>query len=460
MFKHIITIALFSVVFLMPVMVSTVVPNSDFGGAVMAEEKKEKEPKYKNVKTRKRQSVGAKCGKALEKVQVVLEEEDWPKSMEMLEGIEASTKTCKSPYEQTQLWKFKGYVYYSLDDFPGAIRSYRQVINGEGTPEDLRLDTRYTLAQLYTAEERYAEAAAELEIWIEESTIVSNAARGLLAQIYYQLDRKEDSLTMLELAIDDVESKGKLPKERWWSLQRVLYYEKNDYNRVVEILEKLVKHYPKWTFWKQLGGMYGEQERPLDQLVASEVVYINDKFDKENQVMGMGYMYLAAEVPYKAAQIISKGMDDGIIEKNAKNLEVLGTAWYQAKELNLALSSLDRASQYSDSGDLQARMAGIYLDLGKDKQAYKASLKAADKGSIKRPSSNYLIMGNALVNMHCYKDAISAFQKALKVSETKKEKKFPTQWIRYADVEGTRLGKLRDLGAKVPSCRKQTMIRY
>ena len=454
MFKHIITIALFSVVFLMPVMVSTVVPNSDFGGAVMAEEKKEKEPKYKNVKTRKRQSVGAKCGKALEKVQVVLEEEDWPKSMEMLEGIEASTKTCKSPYEQTQLWKFKGYVYYSLDDFPGAIRSYRQVINGEGTPEDLRLDTRYTLAQLYTAEERYAEAAAELEIWIEESTIVSNAARGLLAQIYYQLDRKEDSLTMLELAIDDVESKGKLPKERWWSLQRVLYYEKNDYNRVVEILEKLVKHYPKWTFWKQLGGMYGEQERPLDQLIASEVVYINDKFDKENQVMGMGYMYLAAEVPYKAAQIISKGMDDGIIEKNAKNLEVLGTAWYQAKELNLALSSLDRASQYSDSGDLQARMAGIYLDLGKDKQAYKASLKAADKGSIKRPSSNYLIMGNALVNMHCYKDAIVAFQKALKVSETKKEKKFPTQWIRYADVEGTRLGKLRDLGAKVPSCRK------
>jgi hypothetical protein len=63
-------------------------------------------------------------------------------------------------------------------------------------------------------------------------------------------------------------------------------------------------------------------------------------------------------------------------------------------------------------------------------------------------------MGNALVNMHCYKDAIGAFQKALKTAETKKDKKFPTQWIRYADVEGTRLGKLRDLGAEVPSCRK------
>ena len=390
MLKYIATITLFSIVFMLPVMISTVVPSLDFGGSVFAEEKKKEEPKFKNVKTRKRQSVGAKCGKSLEKVQVLLEEENWLASMEMLEGIEASTKTCKSPYELTQVWKFKGYVYYSLDDFNGAIRSYKLVIDGEGTPEDLRLDTRYTLAQLFTAEERYADAAEQLEIWIDESTIVSSDARGLLAQIYYQLDRKDESLNMLELAINDIESKGKLPKERWWSLQRVLYYEKNDYNRVIEILEKLVKHYPKWTFWKQLGGMYGAQERSLDQLVASELVYLNGKYDKESQVMGMGYMYLAAEVPYKAAQIISKGIDDEIIESNAKNLEVLGTAWYQAKELNRALQALNRASEYSDSGDLQSRMAGIYLDLGNDSEAYIASLKAAKKGNIKRPSSNYL----------------------------------------------------------------------
>ena len=192
MLKSITTVALFTVAFLAPVMVSTVAPYSDLGASAFAEEEK-KEPKFKNVKTRKRQSVGAKCGKSLEKVQVVLEEEDWTKSMEMLEGIEASSKTCKSAYEQTQVWKFKGYVYYSLDDFEGSIRSYKQVINGEGTPEDLRLDTRYTLAQLYTAEGRYADAAVQLEIWIEESTIVSNAARGLLAQIYYQLERKDDA---------------------------------------------------------------------------------------------------------------------------------------------------------------------------------------------------------------------------------------------------------------------------
>ena len=453
MFKSTKFLAVFGAAFLLPLMVTVADPQSVLStSAVAAEEKKE--PKYKDVKTRQRQSVGASCSKVLEKVQVVLEEENWSESLNMLVNIENSSKTCKSDYEQTQIWKFKGYIYYSLDDFNGAIRAYRQVINGAGTPPELRLDTRYTLAQLYTVEEKYALAAKELETWMSEATIIGNDARVLLAQIYYQLNRKAESLKMLEAAISDVESKGILPKEGWWGLQRVLYYEKNNYKLVVSILEKLVTHYPKWTYWKQLGGMYGELEREDDRLVATEVVYMNNQFDKESQVMSMAYMFLGAEVPYRAARVIEKGINDEIIERNAKNLEVLGTAWYQSKDLKRALKALESASKYSDTGNLQSRLAGIYLDLGRDKEAYLASQRAAKKGGVKRPDANYLVMGNALINMHCYKDAIKAFQKSLKAAKDKKSKKYPQQWIRYADTEGTRLGKLRDVGAKVPSCSK------
>jgi tetratricopeptide (TPR) repeat protein len=174
----------------------------------------------------------------------------------------------------------------------------------------------------------------------------------------------------------------------------------------------------------------------------------------------MAYMYLGAEVPYRAARIIEKGMQDKdadgktLIKRNAKNLEILGTAWYQSKDLKRALKSLESASKFSDTGNLQARLAGIYLDLGRDKEAYRASLRAAQKGGVKRPDSNYLVMGNSLINLHCYKDAISAFQKALKRAKDKKTKRYPQQWIRYADTEGNRLQKLRDVGAKVPGCNK------
>jgi len=445
-------LAVFGAAFLLPLLAAVAIPEVTIGGSAFAAEKKQ--PKYKDVKTRQRQSVGGKCAKALEKIQVVLEEENWSESLAMLTSIESNAKLCDSDYEQTQIWKFQGYVYYSLDDFDGSIRSYKKVINGVGTPPELALDTRYTLAQLYTVEEQYAKAANELEIWMKSAIIIGGDARSLLAQIYYQLDRKVDSLNMLELAISDAESKGLLPKEGWWGLQRVLYYEKNDYKRVTSILEKLVTHYPKWTYWKQIGGMYGELERDMDRLVATEIAYLNNQLDKESQVMSMAYMYLGAEVPYRAALILEKGMKDEIIKKNAKNLELLGTAWYQSKDLKRALKSLESASKYADTGNLQARLAGIYLDLGRDKEAYKASKKAAKKSGVKNPAANYLLMGNALINLNCYKDAISAFQKSLKAAKDKKSKRYPVQWIRYADVEGTRLQRLRDVGAKVPGCSK------
>jgi tetratricopeptide (TPR) repeat protein len=453
MFRSTKTLAVFGAAFLLPLLAAMAIPEAVIGGSAFAAEEK-KQPKYKDVKTRQRQSVGGKCAKALEKIQVILEEENWLESINSLNSIESNPKLCDSDYEQTQIWKFQGYVYYSLDDFDGSIRSYKKVINGVGTPPELALDTRYTLAQLYTVEEQYAKAAVELEIWMDAAVIIGGDARSLLAQIYYQLDRKTDALNMLELAINDSESKGLLPKEGWWGLQRVLYYEKNDYKRVTSILEKLVTHYPKWTYWKQIGGMYGELEREMDRLVATEIVYLNNQLDKESQVMSMAYMYLGAEVPYRAALIIEKGMKDEIIKKNAKNLEVLGTAWYQSKDLNRALKALESASKVSDTGNLQSRLAGIYLDLGRDKEAYRAAKKAAKKGEVKRPAGNYLVMGNALINLHCYKDAISAFQKSLKVAKDKKSKRYPLQWIRYADVEGTRLQKLRDVGAKVPGCSK------
>ncbi|MDC0172836.1 hypothetical protein OAK26_03720 [Gammaproteobacteria bacterium] len=454
------------VVFIMPMLVSVGAPDSVMANTVVAQEKKE--PKYKDVKTRKRQSVGKSCAKALDRVQgekgpiSMASEADekanvtplWVEAKQMLLDIDSRPKTCSTDYEKTQVWNMLGYVAYSLDDFKGAIRYYRLVVDGIGTPPELKLDTRYTLAQFYAMQEQYALAVIEMEIWIEAAIIVGADARMLLAQLYYQLERKADALTMVEIAIAEAEAKAILPKESMWSLQRVLYYEKDDLKKVTSILQKLVKHYPKWTYWKQLGGMYGSQERETDQLVATEMVYMNDQLTTESQVMSMAYMYLGAEVPYRAARIIEKGMKDEIIEKTAKNLEVLGQAWWQAKNLESALKSFEEASKYSDTGEIQSRIASIYLDLGKDKQAYKAAQKAAKKGDIKNTSTNYATMGSALINLHCYKDAVKAFNKSVKTAKTKKAKRYPSQWIKFANAEGSRLQKLRDVGATVPGCSK------
>ena len=171
-------LAVFGAAFVLPLMVAVVEPQSPLSTSVFAAEEK-KEPKYKDVKTRKRQSVGARCAKALEKVQPKLEEEDWATALEMLRMSRPTLKPVRLITSMTQVWKFAAYVHYSLEDYNSAIRSYKRVVDGVGTPPELKLDTRYTLAQLYTVQEDYRNAALQLEAWMSESAIVGADARML-----------------------------------------------------------------------------------------------------------------------------------------------------------------------------------------------------------------------------------------------------------------------------------------
>ena len=422
--------------------------------SVSAEEEKD-ERKYANVKTKQRQAVGAKCAKKLESVQEVLGGDADPSNQQLnkiAQDLRSYIDTsCTSSYEKSQVWNMAGYAYYSVDRYKDAIFAYKKAIAEPEADERQKVSIRYTIAQLYMVQEDYANAAKQLEQWMKEATVVSSEGKMLLAQAYYQLGRKNDSLKLVNAVIQDAESKSITPKEGWWGLQRVLYYEKKDYKRVVSILKKLVTHYPKMSYWKQLGGMYAELEQDMNQLVSYDVVYLQKGLDKERQLMSLAYMYLGADVPYRAAKIIEQGMKAGVIEETGKNLEVLGSAWQASQDAKRAAPVLERAAKLSDQGKIWSRLAGVYLDADENEKAVRAARNAIRKGGIKRPDMTQMTLGSALVNLHCYDDAIKAFKEAKK---SKKSAKAASQWIKYATNEGGRRARLIESGAKIASCKK------
>ena len=54
--------------------------------------------------------------------------------------------------------------------------------------------------------------------------------------------------------------------------------------------------------------------------------------DSESRLMSLAYMYLSADAPYVGARIISNGMKSKIIERSVKNLQVVGSAYYQSRD--------------------------------------------------------------------------------------------------------------------------------
>ncbi|MEZ5530408.1 MAG: hypothetical protein R3E57_10865 [Porticoccaceae bacterium] len=409
--------------------------------------------KFENVKSRQRQAVGQACAARLEKIQQIFQGDATPQPAQLrqlvveLNGL--TNKVCASSYEKSQVYNLLGYSHYSLEQYPKAVDSYLAMIAEPEVDERQKTATRYTVAQLYFLLENYAEAAKQLERWQAEATVVSADGRVLLAQAYYHLNRKNDSLKLVNAVVDESQAAGKLPKEGWWSLQRVLYYERQDYNKVVAILKQLVAHYPRTSYWQQLGGIYGQLERSGDQLAVNDLLRLQKQLNGERQWLSLAYLYLGAEAPFRAAKVLEQGIEVGEVEASAKNLEILGTAWLRARETRKALPVLQRAANLSDSGAIAARLASAYLDVDDNGAAVREARNALRKGGLSRPGLTQLTLGAALVNLQCYREAAPVFQEAAKDQGLRKSAE---QWLRYVSGEGARREQLIESGADLPGC--------
>jgi len=195
--------------------------------------------------------------------------------------------------------------------------------------------------------------------------------------------------------------------------------------------------------------MYGQMEESSHRLASLDILYLDKALTKSRDLLSLAYLYLGADVPNKASQIIEQVIEENIIESSAKNLEVLGNAWQQARETEKALEPLKQAAEKSDTGETWARLAMVYLDLDKNTQAVNAAHNALKKGQLKYPSYTHMTLGNALVNLYCYRKAAEVFGKAAKY---KKSQKTAKQWKTYVLNEAERRDSLIEGGAKIESC--------
>ena len=415
----------------------------------LSKAEKEERLKYKDTVTQRRKSVGQTCGKRLQKVQELVEEEDFQGAKSELIG--ASKRGCSEGFELSQVNRFLGYVYYALDDYPNAIKAYKALVNEPEADEQQRTDTRYTLAQLLFVTEDYAGAVTQLEAWLKTTSVVDRNGEVLLARGYYQLNRKDDALKLVEKVVRDATAEGLVPKESWLTFQWALYYEKERYADTLPVSRVLITHYSDVKYWKQIAAMYGALEKDQKERLALELTYQQDGLDKEKQLIALAYQYLSVDVPYRAAKVIEKGMADEIIERTEKNLELLGSAYQRAQEFKKASPVLEEAAKKSSDGNAYSRLASVYLNLNENEKALVAARNALKKGGLKREDIAWMNRGSAEQALHCYEAAEKSFARAAKFEKTKKGAQ---SWQQYVQKEGERRRKLIANGAKLATCKK------
>lgn len=301
-------------------------------------------------------------------------------------------------YAQAQMYNFESFIHASQENYRAAIGAYENLLRIPEAPAGLTLNAKYAIAQMYFQIEDYQSCIRYMQEWLRSAEKPTSTAHIMLAQAYYASKSYDNALTNVDAAIRIEEANGKKVRENWLRLKAALYYEKGDMRRTADAYELLVRFYPQDTYLLQLAGIYGELGENQKRLSLYDALYENGNLSKESELMNLAFMFVGAEVPYKAGRIIEEGMNRGVIEKNRKNIETLANIWAQANEHKKAIPTLEQAAKLSDKGLLYARLAGVQFDAGNYSAAASAAGKAASKGGLKRPGGNMILKGMAEFN--------------------------------------------------------------
>jgi len=295
------------------------------------------------------------------------------------------------------------------------------------------LSTTFSLAQLAMANSDYEKVIAFLDKWDVINTKPKTDAYYLLrAQTYYQLKDYEQGLSYITKAINLSDSEGKVPKENWLILQRAMYYSLNQTDKVVSVLERMVKLYNKPEYWVQLAGMYGETGQEKQQLSVLEAAYQQGFLTSKSDLRQLAQVYLYNQLAYKAASVMSKAIEQGIAEPTAKNYAFVAEAMVQAKEDAKSISYFTKAAERSEHGKYDQRLAEVYVNTEQYDEAADAARMALDKGGLDFESNAFVALGMAQYNLQNFDASILAFEQAEK---HKKSQRLAQQWIKYVKRE-------------------------
>lgn len=426
--------AIAAVLFAAPLAIGLFAPQSSLSGFSVAraadQEKKEQE-------TRRTPALREASYKKLSKAQEAIDAKDYKTALEVLDEMANSRGMNK--YEMASMFNMKAFVYFSQEDYPNAIKAYEGVLaQSPEIPLALELSTLYALGQLYFVQEDYKQAIVYLDKWFDKADNPGPQPYIFLAQAYYQLNDFKKVPGIVEQAMQVAKERDQEIQENWWLLERAAYYEVEDWDNVIRILEVLVRDFPKKDYWVQLSGLYGQQNNIKGQVAAMWLAYIQGYLTQEREYINLAGLLLQEDTPYWAGRILDDAMKKGIVEKTSKNLQMLAQAWQLAQEADKAIPVYREAAAKSDEGELYFRLAQLYLDKDDCKDAVDASDKALDKGHLKNLPQVYLVKGMCEFNIKKYKEAIASFttgQTAARKEKADADLRSLNQWKKYVENE-------------------------
>ena len=236
---------------------------------------------------------------------------------------------------------------YNSGDTKGAIALQKQALDLNSLPNDDYFPTLYALAEMYVADEDYAQALAALDQWVQQSGKQSADAYALKGNVLYRLEKYPEAVT----AIQKAKSMSDQPKESWDQILIASYFAMDKYDEAGKVAEAaLAKDPNNAKLLMNVVQIYTNAREYDKALPLLERARANGQITDETTYVNMAKLYYNIALDgkdskanaLKAAQVVEEGVAKGIIKPGSDNYKLEGDAYLLAGETAKANSAYEK----------------------------------------------------------------------------------------------------------------------
>ena len=317
-----------------------------------------------------------------------------------------------------------GMFYLQTSDYKTARKYFLAAHQLDCFPEETRLYLLQTIAGLFMQDEDYSRAEMFYKDYMALAPSPGKDIYLGLGSAYFFQKKYAATIALLEKAVDQLD-----PKETIYLMLFSSYYESRQPQSAIRILENMIRLWPgKKKYWIQLAALYIEQKSYDKSVEIMQAAMARNYLIKEKDLLQYVYMLYEIRLPYKAAVILEKAMDQAIVENTKKHFELLSTLYQEAKERREAIAALEKAAELSTDGKNHLYIAQLYFEMAEDGEfprVIEHARKAIENG-INQNGDAHMLMAAAYVELEDIENARKSLGSAAQHEKTRKS---AMQWL-------------------------------
>lgn len=374
-------------------------------------------PGYEKGKTT---LVGERTGKKVQKAFEAYNEDRVDEALEILYDIEPS-----DDFDKSYVGRFIGNLLAAREGQGTKALGYLtdsvqpKVLNDTEHAQTLKL-----IGDLSMQENKYNDAIKWYKEWMEFTCKEDPDVYTRMAQAYYESKQLDKMVEPADKAIALYEKPNKNP----YVLKLTSYYERKMYPETVAVAEELVSKFPEnGRWWTQLGFFYMLVEDFKKGLSTFDLAYEQGFLKKANEIKTLAQLYATNGIPYKAAKLMEKYIDSGLLENNADTLASVANSFHQAKNYDLAANYYGKAAEKSSDPE-HYRKQGTLLLVAED---YNGAIRALNN-ALERGAEDPAKIHFSLMEANFYKgDFEAAYEHVQEAKKDRSMRRNAAAWEPY-----------------------------